>query len=351
MATERERFEATVRGERPEGILYTAGFTPDLKRRLVEHAGTEDLAGHYGLFSPVGVMPRRPEGRRPPDYSAYYAGEDLPEGTRLNADGVAMVPSGYYHFYGYHSPLRHADALEQIEGYPVGDESDWPTDHMAGAVDEAHRAGRVAQGVVGHMYETAWQIRGYEPFLMDLIERPEWAECILDKLFARNLHRAKAGAAAGVDLLQLGDDVAHQNGMMFSVPMWRKFMLSRWERVFSAARSIKPDIHIHYHSDGNIEAIIPELMDAGVTILNPVQPECLDPAEVRRNYPDLNLHGTVGTQSTMPWGTPADVRRVVKERIATCGAGGRLILGPTHVLEPEVPIENIEAYVQAAREG
>ena len=128
-------------------------------------------------------------------------------------------------------------------------------------------------------------------------------------------------------------------------------MLSRWEQVFSAARAIKPDIHIHYHSDGNITAIISELKEAGVTILNPVQPECLDPAEVRRNYPDLNLHGTVGTQSTMPWGTPEEVRRVVKERIVTCGANGRLILGPTHVLEPEVPIENIEAYVEAAREG
>jgi uroporphyrinogen decarboxylase len=131
--------------------------------------------------------------------------------------------------------------------------------------------------------------------------------------------------------------------------MWRKFMLSRWSKVWAAAREIKPDIHIHYHSDGNIEAIIPHMTAAGVSILNPVQPECMDPAALRERYPDLNMHGTVGTQSTMPFGTPDEVRRVVAERIDTCGANGRLILGPTHVLEPEVPIENIEAYVQAAR--
>ncbi len=349
--TERERFCATVSGRRPEGILYTAGFTPEIGRRLKEHAGTEDLAGHYGLFAPVTVGPRRPEGHVAPDYSVYYAEETLPEGTTLNGDGVAMIPSGYYHFWGYHSPLRNAESLEQLESYLLSDESDWPTDHMPAAVERAHAAGKVAQGGIGHMYETAWQIRGYEPFLIDMIDRPAWAECMLEKLLARNLVRAAAAARAGVDMLHCGDDVANQNAMMFSVEMWREFMLRRWAKVWAAARRIKPDVHIWYHSDGNIAAIIPELREAGVTILNPIQPECMDPAGLRRQYPHLNMHGTVGTQSTMPWATPEEVRRVVKERIATCGDKGRLILGPTHVLEPEVPIENFEAYVEAAREG
>jgi len=349
--TQRERFQATLAGERPDGILYSAGFTPDLQRRLVEHAGTEDLAGHYGLFSPVHVSAEPPEGYRKPDYSVYYVGEDLPEGTQLNGDGVAQIPAGFYHFWGYHSPLRNARTLQQIEAYPVPDESDWLTDHMGEQVELAHRNGRVAVGSIGHMYETSWQIRGYEQFLIDMMDRPAWAECLLDKLQARNLSRAKAAAAAGADMLNLGDDVANQNAMMFSVPMWRSFMLRRWAEVWQAAREIKPDIHIWYHSDGNIQAIIPELLAAGVAILNPIQPECMDPAALREAYPTLNMHGTIGTQSTMPWGTPDEVRRTVKQRIETCGAAGRLILGPTHVLEPEVPIENIEAYVEAARTG
>ncbi len=344
-----ERFHATVSGERPDEILYTAGFTPDLQRRLIEHARTEDLAGHYGFFEPAHVGPRPPGGFGKPDYRVYYADEQLPEGTTINSDGVAMIPANFYHFWGYHSPLRNAVSIEQILSYPLPDESDWRTDHMAAQVAAAHAAGRVAVGSIGHMYETAWQIRGYEPFLLDMVERPEWAEAMLDKLMARNLVRAAAAAKAGADYLALGDDVANQKAMMFSVPMWRKFMLSRWKKVWDAARAIKPDIHIHYHSDGNILAIIEELKAAGVTILNPIQPECMDPAQVRAKHPALNLHGTIGTQSTMPWGTVEDVRRVVAERVRTCGARGRLILGPTHVLEPEVPIANIEAYVQAAR--
>jgi len=349
--TELERFRLTVSGRRPDGILYTAGFTPDLKDRLVEHTGTEDLAGHYGLFSPVSVGPRPPEGYQEPDYSVYYAGENLPDGTKINGDGVAMIPAGFYHFWGYHSPLRNATSLEQLEAYPLSSQADWATEHMAGEVQQAHRAGKVTVAWIGHMYETAWQIRGYEQFLMDMVERPAWAECMLDKLMRRNLARATAAAKAGADYISTGDDVANQNAMMFSVPMWRKFMLSRWSKVWSAAREIKPDIHIWYHSDGNIEAIIDELIAAGVTILNPIQPECMDPAGLRDRYPDLNMHGTIGTQSTMPFGTPQQVRRVVRERIDTCGRDGRLILGPTHVLEPEVTIENFEAYVDAARQG
>ena len=349
--TQRERFLATVSGRRPEGILYTAGFTPDLERRLIEHAGTEDLAGHYGLFTPVGVGPIPPERWTPPDYTVYYSGQDLPEGTTINADGVAMIPAGFYHFARHHSPLQNARSIEQIEAYVIPDESDWCTDHLAEKVAAAHEAGLVTQGGIGHMYETAWQIRGYEEFLVDMIDRPEWAMCLLDKLARRNMNRVVAAAAAGADMLNCGDDVANQNAMMFSVPMGREFMLSRWSKVWAAAREVKPDIHIWYHSDGNIEAIIPYLIEAGVTILNPVQPECMDPAALRKRQPWLNLHGTIGTQSTMPWGTPQEVRRVVRERVETCGAEGRLILGPTHVLEPEVPIANIEAYVAAAREA
>ena len=348
--TVRERFLATLSGQRPDQILYSAGFTPDLHRRMIEHAGTEDLAGHYGLFSPVGVGPKEPQGWKAPDYTVYYTKQELAE-IKLDSMGVGMKPSGFYHFWGYISPLRNAEKFEQLESYPVPDLSNFTTDHMAARVAQTKAAGSVSNCWVGHMYESSWQIRGYEAFLLDMIERPEWAECILDKLFRRNMVIVEAACRAGVDYITCGDDVANQNAMMFSLPMWRRFMLSRWSKVWAMARSIKPDIHIWYHSDGNITDIIPELAEAGVTIFNPVQPECLDPAVLRKQYPQMNMDGTIGTQSTLPFGTPEKVRQTVLERVRTCGDKGRLILGPTHVLEPDVPIANFEAYVKAAREA
>ena len=128
-------------------------------------------------------------------------------------------------------------------------------------------------------------------------------------------------------------------------------MKSRWAQVYAAAREIKPDIQIWYHSDGNIWDIIPELIEIGVTILNPVQPECIDPVKVKETYGDkIAIDGTIGTQSTMPFGTPDDVRAVIKERAETVGNDGALIISPTHVLEPEVPIENIKAFFETSRE-
>jgi uroporphyrinogen decarboxylase len=137
---------------------------------------------------------------------------------------------------------------------------------------------------------------------------------------------------------------------MFSIEHWRSLIKSRWAEVYAAAKAVKPDIRIRYHSDGNIGSIIPELIEIGVDILNPIQPECLDVADVKKKYGDqLVLDGTIGTQTTMPFGTPVDVRRVVRERISILGKDGALILSPTHILEPEVPIENIMAFVQEVR--
>lgn len=92
------------------------------------------------------------------------------------------------------------------------------------------------------------------------------------------------------------------------------------------------------------------MIEIGIDVLNPVQPECIDPVEVKRKYGErLSLWGTIGTQTTMPFGTPDEVRKVVRERIENLGMDGGLVLAPTHILEPEVPWENIEAFVEVVR--
>lgn len=351
MMNQLERFRATCAHERPDRLLYNAGFTPDLHRRLAEHLGTDDFAGHYDMFAPVSVDPRPPAGHTPPDFSRYFEDADLPKGTTIGQDGPAMVPSGFYHFWGYVSPLRNAQSLDELEAYPFDDHTDYATDHMADEAARAHADGRVVVGNVMHMYETSWQIRGYEQFLTDLLVQPEWAECILDMVARRCTFRAVAAARAGADYLMCGDDVANQNSLMFSVDIWRRFMKSRWAEIWAAARAVKPDIEIFYHSDGDIMDIIPELIEIGVTILNPIQPECVDPLAIKRQFGDrIALHGTVGTQTTMPFGTPDDVRQTVKHRVDTLAADGALMLAPTHVLEPEVPIENVEAFFSACQD-
>ncbi|HPD16470.1 MAG TPA: uroporphyrinogen decarboxylase family protein [Planctomycetota bacterium] len=351
MSSDWADFLATTEHRRPSRILYHAGFTDDLRKRLVEHIGTNDIAGHYGFYRSAGLSLKRPEGLPPLDFSRYWHGETLPAGTTFDGHGVAMVPSGFYHFWGYISPLRHAKSLKDIEDYPLEDVSGWGTDHLAAAVAAAHAAGKVAVGWVGHMYETAWQIRGYEQFLLDTIERPAWAECLLQRLYQQNMLRAIAFARAGADLITTGDDVASQKALIFAPDTWRRLIHSRWAEVWRTIKEIRPTTRIWYHSDGNIAAIVPELVEAGLDILNPLQPECLDVDALHKRFGDrLTFDGTIGTQSTMPWGTPEQVRARVREVIRKYGRRGGLIISPTHVLEPEVPLANIDALFAACRE-
>ena len=104
-----------------------------------------------------------------------------------------------------------------------------------------------------------------------------------------------------------------------------------------------------YHSDGDISLIIDDLIEVGVTVLNPVQPECLDVHEIQRKYGDqLAFWGTIGTQTVMPFGTPDTVKQTVREMIDLFAPG--LVIATTHVLEPDVPWENILALFEAIEE-
>jgi len=117
------------------------------------------------------------------------------------------------------------------------------------------------------------------------------------------------------------------------------------------ARAAAPGpLLVFYHSCGFVEPAIPGLIDAGVDILDPVQPECMDFAKLHALYGDrLSFHGTIGTQTTMPFGTPAEVEAVVKRNLDIAGPRGGLMPAPTHLVEPEVPWENMEAFIRACR--
>ena len=106
-----------------------------------------------------------------------------------------------------------------------------------------------------------------------------------------------------------------------------------------------------YHSDGFIEPVISELIEIGIDVLNPIQPECMNPAKIKRLYGDeLSFFGTIGVQTIMPFGTPKDVRRAVREMIEKVGQGGGFIIAPTHFVPVEVPWENVQAFFDAVEE-
>ena len=352
--TPRRRVIAALNREEPDRVPFELflGLSPSLLETFVARTGHLDPAEYWS--APVRSVAHRP----PPafalwrTYADYYP-EQLPAGTSISAFGVAQSYGSAQHFVRKLCPLRDATRVEEAVDYPLPDPMD-PARyaHLEAATRALHGRDLAVQGeLYVTIFETAWAIRGFEEMLADLVLRPDFAQALFDRLTEPRVVQARQLAEAGVDVLRLGDDVASQTGMLISPALWRRWFKPRMARIIDTARAVKPDIHIFYHSDGDCRDIVPDLIEIGVTVLNPVQPECMDPAALKREYGDrLAFWGTVGTQTTMPRGTPEEVRAVVRERIETVGKGGGLLISPTHTLEPDVPWENLVAFVEAVEE-
>ena len=195
--------------------------------------------------------------------------------------------------------------------------------------------------------ETAIALRGGEQLMMDLVANPELAAAILDIPFNYHLTAAKKLVEMGVDMIWTGDDVGAQGAMIISPAMWRRIFKPRMANYFSALKRINPNVKIAYHSDGRIYPIIPDLIEIGLDVLNPVQPACMDPVLLKREYGDkLSFWGSIDEQHTLPFGTPADVRKEVLMRLDTIGKGGGLIIGPTHFVQLDTPMENFRSMIE-----
>jgi uroporphyrinogen decarboxylase len=196
------------------------------------------------------------------------------------------------------------------------------------------------------MLETAWALRGYEQMLSDFALNPDLAERLLDIPYHYHLTAAKKLTQMGVDMIWIGDDVGAQNNMIISPKMWRRFLKPRMASFIAELKAINPRVKVAYHSDGQIYPIIPDLIEIGLDVLNPVQPASMDPARLKREYGDrLCFWGSMDEQHTLPFGSPADVRAEVLTRLDTLGQSGGLILGPTHHVQLDTPMENFWAMV------
>jgi uroporphyrinogen decarboxylase len=247
----------------------------------------------------------------------------------------------------------------EIAGHPLADEqaiqSYRPPDPSRPELyAEAERVMRDYQGeywIVGvtvtTIFETAWALRGYERLLTDFALNPEIAETILEIPYRYHLYAAKKLVQMGVDMIWLGDDIGAQNRMLISPAMWRRFLKPRLANFIAEIKGLNPALKVAYHSDGEISPVIPDLIEIGLDVLNPVQPASMDPAKLKAQYGErLCFWGTIDEQHTLPFGTPEQVRAEVVERIRTVGVDGGLILGPTHHVQLDTPLENFWAMVE-----
>jgi uroporphyrinogen decarboxylase len=267
---------------------------------------------------------------------------------RVNEWGIGFN-TGNFHFESMVHPLAAFDDEEDAAAMPMPYPVVLPD--AKERFNTVKAAGFACVSTVapvgGTVFWPAYKLRGMEQLLCDMISAPEYAEILFDRVMKISIEMARANSEAGSDIVWLADDFGTQRDLMMSLEMWRHWFKDRLARVVDAAKSVNPYILVALHSDGKIDAIIPDLIDIGIDILNPLQPECMDPADIKRRFGSrLAFWGGIGTQTTMPFGTAEDVRRETRSLIDSVGKGGGLLVAPTHVVEPEVPWDNILALVE-----
>ena len=278
----------------------------------------------------------------------YFDG--LPAEASIDSWGVARWGSSTGQSQAVVGPLRNMETVEELEEYPfpdVGNEEF--AAELPQQVAQLHCEGFAVQGSMSQtVFELAWNMFGMENLMVAFSDRPDFVNRLFAEIAVRKKAMAEHYVRAGVDILRLGDDVACQRGMMMKPDLWRPFLKPHLAEIIAAARDIRPSIPVFYHSDGNVSEIVEDLIEVGITILNPVQPECMDPFEVKREYGDrLTLWGTIGVQTVFPFGTPQEIDRLVREFIEGLAPGGGYVIGPTHSIKEDVPWENIAAFYDA----
>lgn len=245
-------------------------------------------------------------------------------------------------------------AFNPLAGTKDLDKHCWPDPHGPGLLDGAVEAIECDEGrhfVVPNLgfalFERAWALRGFEPFLLDMALDPGFAEDLLERLTEIQLVLVRRFVELGVDGGYFGDDYGAQQHMLFSPRMWRKLIKPRLARLFAPFR--EAGLPVIMHSDGQIADILPDLAEIGVTVYNPVQPEVIDHAWLRSTFGDqLAYYGGVSTQTVLPNGSPEEVKQAILDCAAVLAPSGTgLLMAPSHRLMADIPMENVEAMLEA----
>jgi len=246
-------------------------------------------------------------------------------------------------------PLENIDKVEDLDVYPFP-EPDWikVEGDLRDNIRRYKEEGFVVSSAIPQPFKSAWLLRGMHNVLMDYLINPDLVNEIYEKIYSFDTAYCMALVKAEVDMISIIGDLGMQNGLMMSPAVWRKFDKERLRKLISRLKKINPELKMYMHTDGDVGEIINDLIEIGIDILNPIQPECMNPVELKRKYGDrLVLHGAVSLQRTLPFGSPEDVKEEVRYLIKNCNVNGGFVIGPSNVLFKEIPPENIVAMYEA----
>jgi uroporphyrinogen decarboxylase len=198
------------------------------------------------------------------------------------------------------------------------------------------------------LFERAWSLRGMTDLLIDMLEAPEFVDELFDALVEFDLAIVEEMLKYDIDAILFGDDWGQQRGLIFGAELWRRFVKPRIAQLYAAVKRGGKAVMIH--SCGRVQELFPELIELGLDVFNPFQPEVMDPLEMKRQFGDrLSFFGGLSIQKILPFGTLRQVREEARRLADTVGRDGGLILAPSHDMPGDIPAENVAAFVETMR--
>ncbi len=337
----RRRMLAAINREPVDRVPLDIWATGEVRRKLRDHFGSDEAcreALHLDGFA--GCGPR-------------YVGPEVPEGEDMWGMRRRMVDygTGAYAEQSYW-PLGHMTSIEELDQYrwPRADWFDFSGIRDQLADVHEHRAVQAGYMAILFFHN---QLRGLEQSLLDPYDDPEFTRHLLQKLsdYFHEYHRRLFEAADGmIDIAQVTDDLGTQTGPLLSLEVWREFYKPHVQRFIDLCREF--NVKVFHHDDGAIRAFLPDLVELGIDVLNPIQWRCpgMELQGLKREFGHaVCFHGAIDNQETLPHGSPDDVRAEVRQCIDVLASDKTgYICAPCHNLQPVTPIENILAMYDEA---
>ena len=329
--TRRERVIAAVKHQQTDICPYNIEFTHEEYEKVSQYLDDNDfypkIGNHIIMANYDGFLSELPE-------KPGYWRDDF--GVLWNRNGVDKV-IGVIEGRVINEPDIKEFKFPEINEAEIRNEYET----MVKETGDKFRFGSIGFS----MYERAWTLRGIEELLADMIEEPEFVEDLLDAITEYNLKIIDIGLECNIDGFHFGDDWGQQKGLIMGPVYWRRFIKPRMAKMYAKVKS--KGLIVSQHSCGDIQEIMPDLIEIGLDIYQTFQPEIYNMKEIKREFGnDLTFWGGISTQGLLPFASVEVVKSVALETIKIMGKGGGYIAAPTHALPADIPAENVAALIE-----
>lgn len=328
--TNRERVLASLRHKQPDKVPYCIGFTHKAHEAMAEYYGAPAFAEALGnCFTYFSTAPADAWQKVAPDLWRDQFGVQWDRSVDKDIGvvrDILVTPEnvGEFVFPDPSDAARYAD-------YPA-------------AIDSADDRFYVAE-IGFSLFERAWTLAGMENLLAAMVCDPAFAHTLLDRILEFNLAVIDRACATAVDAMMFGDDWGSQRGLIMGSSLWDEYILPRVRAMY--ARVKRHGKYVFIHSCGKVDELFPRLIENGLDVFNPFQPEVIDVFEAKARYGErLCFFGGISTQQDLPYATPQEVRERVRRLLDVVGRDGGYFAAPAHAIPADARQENVAAMIE-----